>query len=570
MVRLNKRYGFLITEEERKDLTQKHNRAMALQHSIFTSEQSIQKKYTLTETIQDSNGTPITRLRTESDEYKAFSQEIADYHNSQEYKDLSTELAEVEAYIYNLQKSIDKRFSKQFTSKEDLYSKAQELIDSLSLELTPRQQASYMVAGDDLANPNDFITDKKVTVNFDNIKRLERWKTCYSFFLDNLDLQNMLILCKENRWSTKPIINAVKEKTDTYYKRPSRTPKKQEAEQTNYDIVVANDDTGFYLQPTSTAISLINEGFTYAPTQKELDEGINTFAELARRNNAISHSRKVQGAIQGNIGELVSESKDTKIRVQFSDLSKLVANQKNSKKMIDFIAGKISQQAFIGNENKLIREIISFPLQDLVDKGIYTNIRSARAGYERIVEALTKISVEGTIKKGKNREEQNSLVVPFVSRHLKGGICRVRINPDLNWSILINYWTALPDFSFALPNRAYDLNRYIFNQARQNLNEIEKQGGFTISLRAVQKVLNLPDEKKTSHPQQDIKDAIENAIEEIEKRSKSQDYTITLYCNGKPYESEKINITEYLNKGYLDIRLKGKYAERFKALAETK
>ena len=133
---------------------------------------------------------------------------------------------------------------------------------------------------------------------------------------------------------------------------------------------------------------------------------------------------------------------------------------------------------------------------------------------------------------------------------------------------IANYFTIFPRFAYALSNNAFSLVRYIFFLARQNTQAIKDKGTFAISLEAVRENLGLPapDEVKNRKYRQYIIEPIETAIEEIEDKlqtvPEAKEYGFTL----TPYGTDTSNINEWL-QGYLEIGLKGDFAETFIRLA---
>ena len=81
---------------------------------------------------------------------------------------------------------------------------------------------------------------------------------------------------------------------------------------------------------------------------------------MALRSNKVSHSREVKGAISVTDnyarGELVVVSDNIKIKAQFTDLAKLVGDNKNTKKLFALI---FSINKSVISKSILTTEIIS-------------------------------------------------------------------------------------------------------------------------------------------------------------------------------------------------------------------
>lgn len=256
----------------------------------------------------------------------------------------------------------------------------------------------------------------------------------------------------------------------------------------------------------------------------------------------------------------------TAITVELSDIDKLAGSNKAAKKLFIRCGIEANRQAI--TNGKLTQDHISFPLQRLVDDGNYSNLRSARKGFTQGADVLTSIKIKGKVTKSKKDEaEIEALEVPFTGSRISKGQCIVFLNPRINWSFFTQYFTALPPYCFKLSNRAFDLLYYIFSTARQRTHDIEQRGYFTISFRAIQYKLQLPNEVGAANPQRDIKDAIENAIEEIENEHSAAyanaDFTIT------PVYNENAPIAEYLDNGYLKVELKNDFAKTFIEISKS-
>jgi hypothetical protein len=256
-------------------------------------------------------------------------------------------------------------------------------------------------------------------------------------------------------------------------------------------------------------------------------------------------------------------SEQVQITIEIGDIDKLAGSNKAVKKLLVFTLIKANEQAL--HNGQLIKEYISFPLQELVDIGSYKSLRSARAGFNFGTDVLTSFKIKGHIQQGKKKESSiNALEIPFTGARIEWGQCIIFLNKRINWGFIAQYFTILPLYYFRLSNKAGDLLLYIFYLARQRTKDISKKGYFTISLRAIQHRLHLPNEKGLNNPQRDIKDAIENAIEKIEtEQSKTRgnmDFSLL------PVYDDTASITDFLDNGYLKVGLFGTFAEFFTAI----
>lgn len=286
---------------------------------------------------------------------------------------------------------------------------------------------------------------------------------------------------------------------------------------------------------------------------KVLGAGRAGLAQMPDRWRKVSHGQSMEVQASAQKRRVIANSLASTVTLELDDLDKLAGSNKGAKKILDFILITMDKQAYIGGT--MIRDYINFSLQDLIKAGIYSTPQSSRRGFKDAMSTITSMKFRGELRKGtKNTVSQTTIEVLFTGAHLKSGICTVYINSRVNWNFVMSFYTIMPQWCFQLKNNAYDLVRYIFYLARQNTQEIEAKGYFTISMRAIHAVLNLPDVAETTHPKQDIREPIEKAIEEIELLNNDSDFTIT------PRNCDPdIPIGAYLSKGYLEIGLKGKY-----------
>ena len=183
------------------------------------------------------------------------------------------------------------------------------------------------------------------------------------------------------------------------------------------------------------------------------------------------------------------------------------------------------------------------------------------------MDALTSLKIKGHIQQTKKRESSiAALEVLFTGARIEKGQCTVFFNNRINWSFIAQYFTILPRYYFKLSNRASDLLYYIFFLARQHTRDIETQGYFTISFRAIQHRLQLPSEIDNGNPYRTIKQPIEEAIEELETEHS------LLYGNTEfsllPVCDDTAPISDYLDNGYLKVTLAGAFAENYIAISK--
>lgn len=310
------------------------------------------------------------------------------------------------------------------------------------------------------------------------------------------------------------------------------------------------DQRAFYNVPTSTATNLILE---------TLGAG-EDIADLPDRKRQVNHGTSLEVLENGKSRRVVLSGNKAQVIIELDDIDRLTGSNKPAKKLFVLSLIKANEQAIHGGQ--LTRDYISFPLQELVDIGFYKSLRSARTGFKAGMDTLTSFKIKGHIQQTKKKGNSvDALEVLFTGARIVKNQCFVRLNYAINWSFIAQFFTLLPLYYFKLSNRGSDLLLYISYVARQRTRDIEERGYFTIGFRSIQHRLLLPSETATKNPQRDIKDPIDEAIEEIENSHSN------LYGNMEfsllPVYDEAAPISEYLDNGYLQVFLKGDFAKAF-------
>lgn len=313
----------------------------------------------------------------------------------------------------------------------------------------------------------------------------------------------------------------------------------------------------------------LNKVFTPIPTSpatetilKLLSTGKDV-AALKKKYPRISHTQEIEVLTNGNARQVRILSGVSSVTLELENVD-LLLHSKKAKKWFIFLMGEIIKQA-VTPDGQLKKAFVFFTPNDLVNLGLYSTTRAAIKAFDDISSLLTSLKAKGELRKGKKTIEQKDVIVLFTrAQFIKREGFYISINHEINWALICAYYTVVHKAYFKLSSRASDLLLYVFIRARQNTNALKDRGYFTISMRAVQDRLNLPNEKTTGHPERDIRQPIEEAITAIEDELKDSDFKITpIYDVGAP-------IADYLDKGYLKVELKGKYVETFNKLEETK
>ena len=320
---------------------------------------------------------------------------------------------------------------------------------------------------------------------------------------------------------------------------------------------VKQGESSFYNVPDSTASNLVLD---------VLGAGAD-IADLPDRKRQVNHNTEYEVLENGN-KRLISLKNGTgtaEVTIELADIEKVTGSNKPAKKLFVLALIKANEQAI--HDGQLTKDYISFPLQELVDIGFYKSLRSARTGFNAGMDALTSLKLKGHIQRTKKKGNSiDALEVLFTGARIEKNQCFIRFNYAIDWVFIVQYFTILPRYYFRLPNRASDLLYYIFFLARQHTKDIKERGYFTISFRAIQHKLQLPNEKGLNNPQRDIKDAIEDAIEQLETEH-SKTYG-NMEFSLLPVYDEEAPIAEYLDNGYLKVELKGAFASTFIAISK--
>lgn len=301
--------------------------------------------------------------------------------------------------------------------------------------------------------------------------------------------------------------------------------------------------------PSSPAIHFAQQLANSLGAQREIK---------ADKNTVISWDKT-----QGNTWTATSKNGKGIVSITFDDIN--LMNKKVNKgflKLFIFTLKKCNDQNY--------RAEIGFPLQELIDRGMYKSIQSARRGFKDNIEKIMALTFKGECRKGKNKiiEAGGKLIYHY---EIKNNYVTLSLNDKLNVEFLAQFFTVMPEYSYSLNTAAFSLMYYIFFRARQSTKEIADKEKFNIRLETIRAYLLLPAADETKNHAYLIKEPIEKAIEEIELANNNKDFTLTLYHydkdKGKKIEDCK-NINEWLNC-YLEVGLHGDYAKYFISIANA-
>lgn len=307
--------------------------------------------------------------------------------------------------------------------------------------------------------------------------------------------------------------------------------------------------TGSTLQNTAIAINYVDNPGRLAKVEKSIDRHPVIEVRTGKNQLAIRTTTREREAL-----------------IQFEDVAKMVKENSGAAKLLHYLLARLNEQAY-SPEKGLKTDEITFSLDAAHKAFKYKSKQTTSKMIERAADALTSLKIKGTAidRKGEKIETSKVIAVLFPYFEKKRGVFTFTINQRVHWETILNYFTVMPKYSYALPPKAFKLAEVISERARQSIDDINKQGFFTISNRTLQKWLNLPLEEETTHPARDIVEAIEKAIVENENADKGQ-----LYKFEHGGCSASAGIKEYLTDGYLKVYPQDKILEYFKRLHDCK
>lgn len=319
--------------------------------------------------------------------------------------------------------------------------------------------------------------------------------------------------------------------------------------------------------PTSSAISSIIDAMHAGQNgQNNIDNWLKRKTEISHTNYSVTHGDPMNGE-QGKIifrHDINNGQGYVKLKIPDAVFNELLGFSVAPRKIFVFLLEKINEQAF--HDNHLTRNYVDFQANELIERGVYTTRQSALKGLKIAMNILTGIQIEGEYRFNKNN------IISYSSKSEGGNIFRfwenvrgnwrVYIEENANWRFIFQAFSILPIYYYRLPYRASELLYLIFTKARQNTGNIKERGYFTIGFRTIQQALNLPDEDKIEHPQRDIKDVINNAIDDIDEAQQEEFDNEDLMFLSAEYNDEW-PISQFLSQGYLQVSLSGIFAQPF-------
>lgn len=321
----------------------------------------------------------------------------------------------------------------------------------------------------------------------------------------------------------------------------------EELEQIKYDIL-----------PTGSPLYLFNTAFTHHNKKKTIPTTKNN-TKQSDRHKEIEYKPEKSGYT------ITQTDKRTGERVEITFINANKMQGKGVKKCFAFLLTMSNKQNF--------NPVIGFSLKELVDRGMYKNLDTARVGLKNALDTLQNIKFSGTIKKGKRKEiKQAEAGVLFYHYKIKNNYAEVSVNENFNIEFIAAYYALFPQFAYSLSNsNAFDLCEYIFMQARQNTANIKSGGSFNIGFKKIRELLALPLETDITvkggkwKPKQYVIDPILTAINDIQQGATAANNTeFTLEA---VYNPSYKDLSEFL-EGYIKISFKGEIYNKLSDIAE--
>lgn len=218
---------------------------------------------------------------------------------------------------------------------------------------------------------------------------------------------------------------------------------------------------------------------------------------------------------------------------------------------------------------------VVFPLQNLVDLGIYKTVDSARMNLPKALMKISDASIEVSGRRGRKKKTDGMRIVTEFSVTST----TVSVYPtDLEWAqkALSEYTAWVPRFVWGLNGNSFMLAYEIFTRARQRSNQghVLKNEPYPMTVKYIVDVLGLPTVEECSTRfnrkyREKIQDPIDRAIADIrEAASKASGESGNLLTISMEGMIEAADINDYIANGRINITLKGEWAEHYKEVGK--
>lgn len=218
---------------------------------------------------------------------------------------------------------------------------------------------------------------------------------------------------------------------------------------------------------------------------------------------------------------------------------------------------------------------VVFPLQNLVDLGIYKTVDSARMNLPKALMKISDASIEVSGRRGRKKKTDGMRIVTEFSVTST----TVSVYPtDLEWAqkALSEYTAWVPRFVWGLNGNSFMLAYEIFTRARQRSNQghVLKNEPYPMTVKYIVDVLGLPTVEECSTRfnrkyREKIQDPIDRAIADIrEAASKASGESGNLLTISMEGMIEAADINDYIANGRINVTLKGEWAEHYKEVGK--
>ena len=201
--------------------------------------------------------------------------------------------------------------------------------------------------------------------------------------------------------------------------------------------------------------------------------------------------------------------------VEVTDMETLQKGHVPARKLFGFLRMKLNQGIVIDGE--LVQKELTFPLQDLVDAGLYNSVTSARRGFNAAMPVLTAVKIRMEMKHSQEKNSAGEALAPFKDASIQSGICKVKLNPDFCWKTFFAFYAPTPTWLFSLPFSAQALGLYLHEIARQHADDVATGEQISIKFETLRCKLCLP-ENTNWNGCRDVLGGLLRAVEAIEIR----------------------------------------------------
>lgn len=285
--------------------------------------------------------------------------------------------------------------------------------------------------------------------------------------------------------------------------------------------------------------------------------------ETAQMINAVGKKKEAMIFTGENSRAIQVKTKNAQTIIEVLGSACMKISSREAKKVLHFIESELYQRTYY--KGRMNDELVTFPLQKMVDLKLYTSLQNARRAFYNASNVLTALRVSATVKSGSKEisinDEGNARIVLFPTMLVENGQCVVRLNRDINWSPFLKDFFLMPDSWWSLPDNASDLEYKIFRAIRLNKDHIDENGKITvrIALSTVASWLSLP--TTTKNPKRDVKEPIETAVKQIAESLDPSSFKIRIKTEMNS------SLSQYL-AGSLEITVSGAYTQNLIGLSE--